>query len=70
MPRSFCAFIKASLKFGFLVQYFVTFLFRFSILIFHMEFNSAFTIIEIGLFYGGKQSETKIITGMHTPDIF
>ena len=58
---------QTSLKFGFLVKQFVTFLISFSVWFFKTEFNSLsdllntwFTIIGIGLFYGGKHLGAKL----------
>ena len=58
---------RAFSSLGFLVQHFVTILFGFSVWSFTMKFNPLpqllnnwFTIIESGLFYGGKHLEEKI----------
>ena len=54
------------LKFGFHVQHFATFLFDISVWCFKIEFiplpdllNAGCTIIQIGLFYGGKHLKPK-----------
>ena len=56
-----------SLKFGFLVKHFVTFLISFSVWFFKIKLktlphllNTGFTIVENGLFYGGEHLEAKI----------
>ena len=64
---NFAAF-KTSLKFGFLVQHFATFLFVFSVWFFEMKFNplpdllnNGFTTIEIGLLWRTLATKTKQI---------